>query len=81
MRKRKAEKPPNPTAADMPQNPEFQEFFENLGKVVSIPKADIEVLLAEEQEAREAMRAQRHLSANDHDKCSAEFFTARRALS
>ncbi len=51
MRKRK-KKTTNPTAADMPQNPEFQEFFENLGKIVSVPKSEIDRLLAEEKEAR-----------------------------
>lgn len=42
----------NPTAADMPQNPEFQEFFENLGKIMSVPKSEVDRLLAQEREAR-----------------------------
>ena len=50
---RKRKKPPNPTEADLPQNPEFVEFMGNLRQILSVPKADIDRMLAEEHEAKE----------------------------
>jgi len=53
--KRKPKKPPNPTAADLPQNPEFQTFIGNLRQIMSVPKAEIDRLLAEERELKERL--------------------------
>jgi len=53
MAKRKPKKPPNPVAGDLPQNPEFQEFAGNLRQILSVPKSEIDRLLAEEREAKE----------------------------
>jgi len=48
MRKRK-KKVVNPVAADLPTNPEFQEFVGNLRQIMSVPKSEIDRLLAEEK--------------------------------
>ena len=53
MMARKRKKPPNPTEADLPQNPEFVEFMGNLRQILSVPKADIDRMLAEECAAKE----------------------------
>jgi hypothetical protein len=45
---KKSKKPPNPTNAYLPQNPEFQAFVRNLRQILSVPKADIDLLIAEE---------------------------------
>ncbi|MHB8636705.1 MAG: hypothetical protein ACYC96_09560 [Fimbriimonadaceae bacterium] len=54
MAKRKPKKPPNPTAADLPQNPEFQEFVGNLRQILSVPKSEIDRMLCEERESKDA---------------------------
>lgn len=51
MKKRK-KNTRNPTEADLPQNPEFQEFVSNVRKIVAVPKSEIDRLLAEEREAK-----------------------------
>ena len=50
MRKRK--QPRNPRSEDLPTNPEFQRFAAFTGAVVSVPKGDIDRLLADEREAK-----------------------------
>jgi len=52
MRKRKLKKPANLTAADLPQNPEFQEFVRHVQQISSVPKSEIDRLIAEEKEAK-----------------------------
>ena len=54
MRKRR--EPKNPKAEDLPQNPEFQAFVGNLRQIMSVPKEEVDRLLAEEREAREQAR-------------------------
>jgi len=50
---KKKRKPPNPTEADLPTNPEFQEFTRNVRQILSVPKAEIDLLIAEERAAKE----------------------------
>ena len=50
---KKKKKPPNPTEADLPQNPEFQEFTRNVRQILSVPKEEIDRMLAEERAAKE----------------------------
>ena len=40
MAKKKA-KTQNPTAADLPQNPEFQEFADFTRRLMRVPKSDV----------------------------------------
>ena len=49
MAKKKKKPPPNPTDADLPQNPEFQEFARSVRQILSVPKTEIDRLLAEER--------------------------------
>ena len=42
-------KPANPTAAELPKNPEFQEFVGNLRQIMTVPKTEIDRLLEEER--------------------------------
>lgn len=51
MRKRK-KKVQNPVEADLPQNPEFKEFADNLRQIMSVPKEDVDRILAEEKANR-----------------------------
>jgi len=53
MRKKRTKKQPNPVAGDLPQNPEFQEFVGNLRHIMSVPKSEIDRMLAEEKEIKE----------------------------
>lgn len=48
----------NPVATDLPQNPEFQEFIGNLRGIVSVPKTEVDRLLAEERHQREKSRTE-----------------------
>ena len=48
MAKRK--EPKNPTAADLPQNPEFQAFAAFTGALMKVPKSDVAAIIAAERE-------------------------------
>ena len=54
-KKRAAKDPPAPTLADMPQNPEFQSFMGSLRTIMSVPKTEIDRLIAEERELKERL--------------------------
>jgi hypothetical protein len=44
---RKKKQPKNPTKAYLPTNPEFQRFAAFTGAIVTVPKTEIDRLLAE----------------------------------
>ncbi|MHB8636008.1 MAG: hypothetical protein ACYC96_06000 [Fimbriimonadaceae bacterium] len=46
-------KPRNPTEADVPRSPEFLGFAGNLRQILSVPKDEIDQMLAEERGAKE----------------------------
>ena len=52
MAKRKR-KPKNPVVGDLPQNPEFQAFAENVREIMSVPKEEIDRRAAKEKKAKE----------------------------
>ena len=56
LKAKKRKKPPNPTESDLPQNPEFQEFMGNLRQILSVPKADIDLIIAKERLCKEQAR-------------------------